>query len=75
MAPMRVSLGNSSEHLLGKLTTQKLFKMNNTPQPIGTGPFKFVNGSRRVHPCRKNENYWRGSDYPKVDECVLLHAG
>jgi len=61
------------EHLLGKLTTPEIVQNEQyNRSPIGTGPFKFAEWkSGEYIRVVKNENYWRGSDYPKVDEIVF----
>ncbi len=39
--------------------------------PTGTGPFKFVEWKAGQYiRLVKNDDYWRGSDYPKVDEII-----
>jgi peptide/nickel transport system substrate-binding protein len=40
--------------------------------PLGTGPFVFAEWkSGEYVRVVKNENYWRGSDYPKLDEIIF----
>lgn len=40
--------------------------------PLGTGPFKFVEWRPGEYiRVEKNTNYWRGPDYPKLDEIVF----
>jgi peptide/nickel transport system substrate-binding protein len=40
--------------------------------PLGTGPFKFAEWkSGEYVRVVKNENYWRGPEYPKLDEIVF----
>jgi len=40
--------------------------------PLGTGPFKFVEWKPGEYiRVEKNTNYWRGPDYPKLDEIVF----
>lgn len=40
--------------------------------PLGTGPFKFVEWKAGEYVrVEKNENYWRGEEYPKLDGIVF----
>jgi peptide/nickel transport system substrate-binding protein len=40
--------------------------------PLGTGPFKFAEWkSGEYVRVVKNENYWRGAEYPKLDEIIF----
>lgn len=40
--------------------------------PLGTGPFKFVEWKTGEYVrVEKNENYWRGADYPKLDGVIV----
>ncbi len=40
--------------------------------PLGTGPFKFVEWkSGEYVRVEKNENYWRGPEYPKLDGIIV----
>ncbi|HRW49628.1 MAG TPA: peptide ABC transporter substrate-binding protein [Caldilinea sp.] len=40
--------------------------------PLGTGPFKFAEWKPGEYiRVEKNPNYWRGADYPKLDEIVF----
>jgi peptide/nickel transport system substrate-binding protein len=61
------------EHVLGKLSVAEI--VQNTQfnrSPIGTGPFKFAEWkSGEYIRVVKNENYWRGAQYPEVDEMVF----
>lgn len=61
------------EHLLGKLSTTEIVQNEQyNRSPIGTGPFKFAEWkSGEYIRVVKNDNYWRGADYPKVDEIVF----
>ena len=61
------------EHLLGKLTTAEIVQNEKyNRSPIGTGPFKFAEWKAGEYiRVVKNENYWRGTEYPKVDEIVF----
>jgi peptide/nickel transport system substrate-binding protein len=61
------------EHLLGKLSTAEIVQNEQyNRSPIGTGPFKFAEWkSGEYIRVVKNDNYWRGAQYPKVDEIVF----
>ena len=61
------------EHLLGNLTTAEIVQNEQyNRSPIGTGPYKFSEWkSGEYIRVVKNDNYWRGSDYPKMDEIVF----
>jgi peptide/nickel transport system substrate-binding protein len=40
--------------------------------PLGTGPFKFVEWQTGEYVrVEKNENYWRGPEYPKLDGVIV----
>ncbi len=40
--------------------------------PLGTGPFKFVEWKTGEYVrVEKNENYWRGAEYPKLDGVIV----
>lgn len=40
--------------------------------PLGTGPFKFVEWKTGEYvQVEKNENYWRGAEYPKLDGVIV----
>ena len=40
--------------------------------PLGTGPFKFVEWKTGEYVrVEKNENYWRGPEYPKLDGVIV----
>lgn len=40
--------------------------------PLGTGPFKFVEWQTGEYVrVEKNENYWRGAEYPKLDGVIV----
>src|SRR5690606_27705984 len=40
--------------------------------PLGTGPFKFAEWKAGEYiRVEKNPDYWRGADYPKLDEIVF----
>jgi peptide/nickel transport system substrate-binding protein len=58
------------EHILGKLTTAEILTYDAyNRSPLGTGPFVFKEWKpgEYVHVV-KNPNYWRGPEYPKIDE-------
>jgi peptide/nickel transport system substrate-binding protein len=56
------------KHIWGNMTKDQVLKYDN-PQPIGTGPFKFVEYKKSDHVTLKaNENYWKGRPY--VDELI-----
>jgi peptide/nickel transport system substrate-binding protein len=61
------------EHLLGKLSTAEIVQNEQyNRSPVGTGPFKFAEWKAGEYiRVVKNESYWRGADYPKVDEIVF----
>ena len=62
------------EHILGSMDTAGIVNYepyNRGPQTIGTGPFKFAEWkSGEYIRVVRNEDYWRGSDYPSLDEIV-----
>jgi len=62
------------EHLLGGMTTEEIVNYepyNRGRETIGTGPFKFAEWKtgEYIHVVR-NDNYWRESVYPGIDEIV-----
>jgi peptide/nickel transport system substrate-binding protein len=61
------------EHLLGKLSTVEIVQnVEFNRSPIGTGPYKFAEWKAGEYiRVVKNENYWRGPDYPKADEMIF----
>jgi peptide/nickel transport system substrate-binding protein len=61
------------EHILGKLSVPEIVQsVEYNRSPIGTGPFKFAEWkSGEYIRVVKNENYWRGPEYPMVDEMVF----
>jgi peptide/nickel transport system substrate-binding protein len=64
------------EHLLGGMTAEQIVQYqpyNRGPQTIGTGPFKFAEwkAGEFIRVVR-NDRYWRGAEYPKIDEIVWL---
>lgn len=62
------------EHVLGDMTTEEI--VNYTPynrgdELVGTGPFRFAEWkSGEYIRVVRNEDYWRGSDAPAIDEIV-----
>ena len=62
------------EHVLGHLTTEEIVNYvpyNRGDELVGTGPFKFVEwrAGEYIRVVR-NEDYWRGPEYPRIDEVV-----
>lgn len=62
------------EHVLGRMTTEEI--VNYTPYNrgdalVGTGPFRFAEwrAGEYIRVVR-NEDYWRGAQYPAIDEIV-----
>jgi peptide/nickel transport system substrate-binding protein len=62
------------EHVLGDMTTEEI--VNYTPynrgiELVGTGPFRFAEWkSGEYIRVTRNEDYWRGANYPGLDEIV-----
>lgn len=62
------------KHILGGMTTEEI--VNYTPynrgsKTVGTGPFEFAEWkSGEYVRVVRNENYWRGTTYPAIDEIV-----
>lgn len=62
------------EHVLGSMTTEEI--VNYTPynrgeELVGTGPFKFAEWrSGEYIRVIRNDDYWRGQEYPAIDEIV-----
>lgn len=62
------------EHVLGGMTTAEI--VNHTPYNrgdalVGTGPFRFAEWrSGEYIRVVRNDDYWRGSEYPRIDEIV-----
>jgi len=62
------------EHVLGGMTTEEI--VNYTPynrgeELVGTGPFRFAEWrSGEYIRVVRNEDYWRGPEYPAIDEIV-----
>jgi len=63
------------KHVLGKLSWAEIAKYepyNRGPQFIGTGPFMFKEWKTGEYiRLVRNPNYWRGPQYPKIDEMVF----
>ena len=61
------------EHILGGMTIPEIINYEGyNRSPVGTGPFKFAEWkSGEYIRVVKNENYWRGDQYPMVDEIVF----
>jgi peptide/nickel transport system substrate-binding protein len=62
------------EHILGGKTVDEIVNYvpyNRGPEIIGTGPFKFVEWkSGEYIRVVRNDDYWRGAEYPRIDEIV-----
>jgi peptide/nickel transport system substrate-binding protein len=62
------------EHVLGGMTTEEIVSYtpyNRGAETIGTGPFKFAEWKTGEYiRVVRNEDYWRGPDYPRLDEVV-----
>jgi peptide/nickel transport system substrate-binding protein len=62
------------EHVLGGMTVEEVVSYvpyNRGPETIGTGPFRFAEWrSGEYIRVVRNEEYWRGSEYPRIDEIV-----
>jgi peptide/nickel transport system substrate-binding protein len=62
------------EHVLGGLTTREIVSYepyNRGSRTIGTGPFRFAEWKSGEHiRVVRNETYWRGPEYPAIDEIV-----
>jgi peptide/nickel transport system substrate-binding protein len=62
------------EHVFGAASAEQIVKhegYNRGPRTIGTGPFKFAEwrAGEYIRVVR-NDDYWRGREYPKIDEIV-----
>jgi len=62
------------EHVLGGMTTEEIINYepyNRGSETVGTGPFKFAEwrAGEYIRVVR-NDDYWRGADYPAIDEVV-----
>jgi peptide/nickel transport system substrate-binding protein len=62
------------EHVLGAMTTEEIVNhvpYNRGPATIGTGPFRFAEWRSGEHiRVVRNATYWRGPEYPAIDEIV-----
>lgn len=62
------------EHVLGEMTTREIINYvpyNRGTETIGTGPFKFAEWkSGEYIRVVRNDDYWRGPQYPAIDEIV-----
>lgn len=62
------------EHVLGGKTTDEIVNytpFNRGPEMVGTGPFRFAEWkSGEYIRVVRNDDYWRGSNYPAIDEIV-----
>jgi peptide/nickel transport system substrate-binding protein len=62
------------EHVLGGMTTEQIVNYvpyNRGPETVGTGPFRFAEWRAGEHiRVVRNETYWRGAEYPAIDEIV-----
>jgi peptide/nickel transport system substrate-binding protein len=62
------------EHILGGMTTEQIVNhvpYNRGEQTIGTGPFRFAEWrSGEYIRVVRNDDYWRGPEYPRIDEVV-----
>lgn len=70
MAPFLANLGMSAFGIASPTALEK-YKDKFTENPVGTGPFKFVEWKRNdTITLEKNPDYWR-KGYPKVDKVVF----
>lgn len=64
------------EHILGGKTPEEIVNYepyNRGDETVGTGPFKFAEWkSGEYIRVVRNDNYWRGSEYPYLDEIVFM---
>ena len=62
------------EHVLGHMTTEEIVNFtpyNRGPALVGTGPFRFAEWKPGEYiRVVRNEDYWRGTQYPRIDEIV-----
>jgi peptide/nickel transport system substrate-binding protein len=62
------------EHILGDMTTEEIVNhepFNRGSAFVGTGPFRFAEWRAGEYiRVVKNDGYWRGPEYPRIDEIV-----
>ncbi|MDP2959136.1 MAG: peptide ABC transporter substrate-binding protein [Longimicrobiales bacterium] len=62
------------EHVLGAMTTEQIVShepFNRGSRFVGTGPFRFAEWrSGEYIRVVRNDDYWRGPGYPRIDEIV-----
>ena len=62
------------KHVLGNMTTREIINYvpyNRGTETIGTGPFRFAEWkSGEYIRVVRNDDYWRGPQYPRIDEIV-----
>jgi peptide/nickel transport system substrate-binding protein len=62
------------EHVLGGKTTEEIVSYtpyNRGEETVGTGPFKFAEWKTGEYiRVVRNDDYWRGPDFPQIDEVV-----
>ncbi|MGW8267467.1 MAG: peptide ABC transporter substrate-binding protein [Longimicrobiales bacterium] len=62
------------EHILGGRTVEEIVNYvpyNRGPEIVGTGPFEFAEWKAGEYiRVVRNEDYWRGAEYPRIDEIV-----
>ena len=62
------------EHVLGEMTTEEIVSYtpyNRGQELVGTGPFRFAEWrSGEYIRVVRNDDYWRGPEYPAIDEVV-----
>jgi peptide/nickel transport system substrate-binding protein len=62
------------EHVLGTMSTEQIINYtpyNRGPATVGTGPFKFAEWKPGEYiRVVRNDAYWRGAQYPAIDEIV-----
>lgn len=62
------------EHVFRSMSTEEIVNyepFNRGPEAIGTGPFRFAEWkSGEYIRVVRNDDYWRGPEYPRIDEIV-----